>query len=128
MFNIYYNSSGLSTILPLFENADVSVAATWHSIMKFSLVNHLSYAAMSHLLQLLAFILPNASHLPKSIHLLKKEYCCSIPPKQKYCSNCVAEIEETNSCCQKRECKDHDISWFVNVPFHEHLKQMCQSK
>ena len=59
--------------MPAFQNAELSIAGAWHSIMRFSLVNHLSYASMAHLLQLLTFFLPNNHALPKSVRLLKKE-------------------------------------------------------
>ena len=124
------DNSELSTIRLIFENAELSVAATWHGIMQFSLVNRLSYSAMSNLLHLLAFILPSTNQLPKSVHLLKEEYCCSIPVEQKFCAGCLAEVGDKDSCCQKPLCKKKhaDVCRFVNVPFDDHLKHICQSK
>ena len=131
-FHISFFSTftGLSADVPIFEHANISSAATWHSIMHFALTNHLSYAAIAHLLQFLSICFPNNNLLPSSVYRLKKQYCSELPTKQKFCSGCLKEIPNERTECIERQCKESkpEFCWYMKLSFKDHLKQMYEGK
>ena len=113
---------------PLYENSRVNTAAAWHSVMHFSLENHLPYAAMTHLLQLLQFLLPAESQIPRSLYRLKQQYCSSNSSKMQFCSVCLHEVPIGTRKCTSITCQQAgaELCWYVKASFEYHLKDIYQ--
>lgn len=114
----------------MFDKSGVSVAAAWHGIMDFAIHHHLPYSAIQNLLKLLSFISPESNHLPKTLHLLKKQYKLEVPEKKKYCSHCLQIVQANEAKCSKLVCKKNcaDICWYVHVPIAEQIKVLFEGK
>ena len=113
---------------PLYENSRASTAAAWHSVMHFSLANHLPYAAITHLLQLLQFLLPAGSQIPSSFYRLKQQYCSGTSPKKQFCSVCLQEVPLGTRKCPSITCQQSgaELCWYVKASFQDHLKEIYQ--
>ena len=114
---------------PLYENSRVNTAAAWHSVMHFSLSNNLPYAAITHLLQLLQFLMPNESRIPSSLHRLKQQYCSSSSAsthKAQFCSVCLHEVPLGARKCKSIKCQQagSELCWYVKASFEDHLKDI----
>lgn len=121
----------ISYSTPLYENAPLSVAASWQAIMGFSLANHLPYTAMAQLLNLLKVHVPSMHGLPKSFNTFKKHFITDeIQPQQRFCSLCFKKIKQEEKHCSQRSCIDDkaDLCYFVSVPITAHLKQVVEGK
>ena len=116
--------------LPLYDNAPLSVSASWQAIMHFTLANHLSYAAMGQLLNLLKVHLPSRTLLPKNVASFRRHFVETVPPQLRYCSECFERVENGTKYCMNRECmeKQAEICYFVPVPVTTHLKQIFSGK
>ena len=114
---------------PLYENAPLSVAASWQAIMGFSLANHLPYTAMAQLLNLLKIHVPSAHSLPKSLNSFKKHFIIDeAQPQQRFCSLCFRKLKPEEKHCSQMSCRDNkaDVCYFVSVPITAHLKQIVE--
>ncbi len=82
---------------------------------------------MSHLLQLLQFVLPE-SQIPKTLHRLKRQYCSKAPVKQQFCAYCLNEVLIGSQKCQSPVCqqKGAEMCWYVKVSFVDHLKSIYE--
>ena len=99
----------------------LSVSASWQAIMGFTLTNHLSYAAMGQLLDLMKIHVPNLHGLPKSVGTFKKRFTMdNVPPQKRFCLECFETIGDGKKHCSRRQCIDikADICYFVSVTAH----------
>ena len=116
-------------LTPLYENAPLSVAASWQAIMGFSLANHLPYTAMAQLLDLLKMHVPSAHNLPKSLNSFKKHFIIDEgQPQERFCSLCFRKLKSDEKHCSQPSCRDDkaDLCYFVSVPIAAHLKQIVE--
>ena len=114
---------------PLYENAPLSVAASWQAIMGFSLAHHLPYTAMAQLLNLLKLHVPSVHSLPKSLNRFKKNFAIDeAQPQERFCSHCFRKLESEEKRCSHRSCRENkaDLCYFVSVPITAHLKQIVE--
>ena len=92
--------------------------------MHFSLLNHLPYATIGHLLHLL-HLLPE-SQLPRSLYRLKQQYCSNMPNKKLFCSACLKEIPLDTRECRNAVYNQYggEVCWYINVSFEDHHLQV----
>jgi len=117
-FQCEYFYSGQSTDQlagTLYDNAPLSVSASWQAIMHFSLSNHLSYNAINQLLDLMKIHLPSEAMLPKNVPSLKRMFVKTVPTQYLYCSECYNQIE--GAFCNNSNCKEKAaaVCYFVPV-------------
>lgn len=115
----------ISSSEPLYQDSRITTIDAWHGIMHFSLTNHLPFAAISHLLQLLHFILPE-SHLPRTLYRLKQQYYSGTIGKQQFCSCCLQKVPDGMPKCSNPVCQrsSAELCWYVPVSFFDHLESI----
>ena len=121
----FYSRQTTNQLGTLYNNAPLSVSASWQAIMHFSLANHLSYNAMNQLLDLIKIHLPAEAMLPKNVSSFKGRFVQSVPTQCLYCSECYNQIEKEGFCINS-DCKEKaaTVCYFVPVSIVNHLKQI----
>ena len=90
----------------LYDNAPLSVSASWQAIMHFSLTNHLSYNAMNQLLGSIKIHLSSNAILPNNIASFKKKFVETVPAQYLFYSECFSQLEMKATSCDDSICKE----------------------
>ena len=94
----------VTNLAPLFTGAGISVEASFCSILQYAIVNHLSFHALSQLIELIRIHLPTPNECASSIHSLKKHFreLQGSTIEVQFCSFCSDKLEDSAKRCAKK--------------------------
>jgi hypothetical protein len=114
----------------LYPGAGATAESSWREIIDFYVTHKLTYSALNDLLRLLKKLCPSSSNLPASSYLLRKHfnYVTDGCKEYTFCAECHDELE--GRVCANPEChtKKQQFSYFITIPFDNHLKLIYSSK
>ena len=110
---------------PLYPGAEISYCAAMCAIMQFCTANHLSYAAIAQLLQLLILLCPANNTIPTSIYRLKKFF--KRFSSQNTITTACGECQKLKESCRCSPTKQK-LGKLVNVSLVKPLRTIVSSR
>lgn len=126
---MFLHTGALLLQQPLFNNAPISVEASIYTTYLYAIRNKLSYEVTTQLLDLMRIHFPSPNFYPRSLHLLRKHLnVMSLLKCLQFCSECYTEVPEGEKHCSMGACRCTTLSYYVVLPFEEHIASLFCGK
>ncbi|OXA43283.1 hypothetical protein Fcan01_21926 [Folsomia candida] len=129
----YDDSEEKSQSQPIFPNSQLTANESCLLIFGYAFRHKISKSALSDLLTLINFHLPQGETIPSSVYLLSKKLnpCYDQAKKIPFCSNCQNILETNGSCASCQESGRNatkDGNFFVSFDIATIMKQLLERK
>ena len=124
--------TALNKQTPLYSGAQLSSSQSNLLIFQYALRHGLTTKAFTELLQLISVHLPSGTHIPKSVHKLKRFMLQSFPNAEAmqhfYCGCCQRSLQSADARCTGNGCSAGDTKpcTFITVPIGPQLRRMME--